>query len=62
MFLSLPQFPREDLLASLLTFRLLYFVVPLILASLLFGLREARIVAAGLARSGKLAWLVSARK
>ena len=62
MFLSLPQFPREDLLASLLTFRLLYFVVPLILASLLFGLREARLVVAGLARSRKLTRLVSARK
>ena len=60
--LGLPQFPREDLLASLLTFRLLYFVVPLILASLLFGLREARLVAAGLARSRKVTRLVSARK
>ena len=62
MFLSLPQFPREDLLASLLTFRLLYFVVPLLLASLLLGLREARKVATGIARSEKWARLVSARK
>jgi glycosyltransferase 2 family protein len=62
MFLSLPQFPRENLLASLLTFRLLYFVVPLLLASALLGLREARIVAAGLTRNRKLARFVSARK
>ncbi len=62
MFLSLPQFPRGDLLASLLTFRLLYFIVPLLLASLLFGLREARVVAAGFARGGKWTRLVSARK
>jgi len=62
MFLSLPQFPKEDLLASLLTFRLLYFVVPLLLASLLFGLREARTLAAIFARTGRLARLVSARK
>ena len=62
MFLSLPQFPREDLLASLLTFRLLYFVVPLLLASLMFGLREARTAAAVMTRSRKPARLVSARK
>ena len=62
MFLSLPQFPKENLLASLLTFRLLYFVVPLLLASLLFGLREARTLAAVFTRSGRLARLVSARK
>ncbi len=62
MFLSLPQFPREDLLASLLTFRMLYFVVPLLLASLLFGLREARMIAAVYARRGKLVRSISARK
>jgi glycosyltransferase 2 family protein len=62
MFLSLPQFPREDLLASLLTFRLFYFVVPLLLASLLFGLREARTVAAAMTRNEKSARSVIARK
>lgn len=62
MFLSLPQFPKENLLASLLTFRLLYFVVPLLLASLLFGVREARALVAGFGRGGRLARLVSARK
>ena len=62
MFLSLPQFPREDLLASLLTFRLFYFVVPLLLASLLFGLREARMVAAAMTRNEKAPRPVTARK
>lgn len=41
MLLSLPQIPPEALLASLLTFRLLYFVLPLLLAALTLGLREA---------------------
>lgn len=47
MFIGLPQFRREELLASLVTFRALYFVVPLLLAVLLLGLREVRNVAAG---------------
>jgi hypothetical protein len=47
MFIGLPQFRKEELLASLLTFRVLYFVVPLLLAVLLLGLREFRIVVAG---------------
>lgn len=45
MFIGLPQFRREDLLASLLTFRVLYFILPLFLAALLLGLREVRSVA-----------------
>ena len=48
MFIGLPQFRREDLLASLVTFRVLYFVVPLLLAVVLLGLREVRNVAAGM--------------
>ena len=48
MFIGLPQFCREDLLASLVTFRVLYFVIPLLLAVLLLGLREVRSVAAGM--------------
>ena len=44
MFVGLPQFQRENLLVSLLTFRFLYFVLPLVLAALLLGLREVRIV------------------
>jgi glycosyltransferase 2 family protein len=62
MFLSLPQFPREDLLASLLTFRLLYFVVPLLSAALLFGWRELRAAGTGMARRRNSARLVSVRK
>lgn len=42
MFVALPQFPPERLLASLLTFRLLYFVLPLLLAASTLGLREFR--------------------
>ena len=62
MFISLPQFPREDLLASLLTFRLFYFVVPLLLGALLFSLREARSVVAGIARTRKSGQRVNAQK
>ena len=34
---ALPQFQREELLAALLTFRALYFVLPLLLATLSLG-------------------------
>lgn len=47
MFIGLPQFQREELLASLLIFRLMNFVFPLGLAVSLFGLRECWIVAGG---------------
>jgi glycosyltransferase 2 family protein len=40
VLVGLAQFQREELLAALLTFRALYFVVPLILATLSLGLRE----------------------
>ncbi len=40
MFLGLPQFKKEELLACLLIFRLLYFVLPFAVAVLLLGLRE----------------------
>ncbi len=40
MFLGLPQYPKEDLLASLLVFRLLNFVLPLTLAASLYGVHE----------------------
>jgi hypothetical protein len=49
MLLGLPQFPREALLAALLTFRALYFLLPLFLASVSLGIRELRM----LARSAK---------
>jgi uncharacterized membrane protein YbhN (UPF0104 family) len=51
MFIALPQFHREELLASLLTFRVLYFVLPLLVAALLLGLREVRGIAAGIGRT-----------
>jgi len=41
MLVGLPQFPKEELLASLLVFRVLYFVIPLCLAAILLGTREA---------------------
>src|SRR6266540_973908 len=45
MLVGLPQFPKEELLASLLIFRFLYFVLPLSLAALLLGLRELWLLA-----------------
>jgi uncharacterized membrane protein YbhN (UPF0104 family) len=45
MVIGLPQFPREEFLAALLTFRILYFVLPLCLAALSLGLRELRMLA-----------------
>ncbi|MBV8286950.1 MAG: UPF0104 family protein [Hyphomicrobiales bacterium] len=40
MLVGLPQFAKEELLASLLIFRFLYFVLPVSVAALLLGLRE----------------------
>jgi uncharacterized membrane protein YbhN (UPF0104 family) len=45
MLIGLPQYNREELLATLLTFRVLDFFLPLLLATILFGLRELRLVA-----------------
>jgi uncharacterized membrane protein YbhN (UPF0104 family) len=45
LLIGLPQFPKEELLAALLTFRVAYFVVPFLLATLLLGLREFGLVA-----------------
>ncbi len=45
VLVGLAQFPREELLAALLTFRALYFVLPLALATLSLGLRELRMLA-----------------
>jgi uncharacterized membrane protein YbhN (UPF0104 family) len=50
ILIGLPQYPREELLATLLTFRVLDFFLPLMLATLLFGARELRLLA-GRARS-----------
>lgn len=40
MFVALWQFDKEDLLAGLLLFRLLYYVVPLAVALVILGIRE----------------------
>jgi len=45
MLVGLAQFQREEMLAALLTFRALYFVLPLLLAALSLGLREFRMLA-----------------
>jgi uncharacterized membrane protein YbhN (UPF0104 family) len=50
MLLGLPQFQREELLAALLTFRALYFVLPLLLATLSLGIRELHLLARPSAR------------
>ena len=44
MLVGLQQFPKEELLASLLVFRILYFVLPLCLAAIFLGAREAWIM------------------
>jgi hypothetical protein len=40
MLVGLPQFAKEELLASLLIFRFLYFMLPVSFAALLLGVRE----------------------
>jgi glycosyltransferase 2 family protein len=40
MLVALPQFGREQLLATLLVFRVLYFVIPFTLAISIMGVRE----------------------
>jgi glycosyltransferase 2 family protein len=45
MLIGLAQFQREELLAALLTFRALYFVLPLLFAALSLGARELRMLA-----------------
>jgi len=53
MLIGLPQFEKEELLASLLIFRVLYFVLPLFLAVLVLGIRELWLSAGGRARDAK---------
>ncbi|HEX4407165.1 MAG TPA: YbhN family protein [Xanthobacteraceae bacterium] len=50
LLIGLPQYPREELLAIVLTFRVLDFFLPLLLATLMFGSRELRLIA----RNGKV--------
>jgi len=45
MLVGLPQFAKEELLASLLIFRFLYFILPLSVAAILLGLRESSLIA-----------------
>jgi glycosyltransferase 2 family protein len=45
MLVALWQYHREDLLAGLLLFRLLYYIVPFALSLLILGLREILIAA-----------------
>ena len=40
MLVGLPEFEKEQLLASLLIFRALYFMLPFLLATLMLGIRE----------------------
>jgi hypothetical protein len=40
MLIALFQFDREDVLAGLLLFRLVYYIIPFALALLILGLRE----------------------
>ncbi|MGN6747381.1 MAG: lysylphosphatidylglycerol synthase transmembrane domain-containing protein [Xanthobacteraceae bacterium] len=44
VLVGLPQFPREELLAALVTFRVLDFFLPLLLATVMFGARELRLL------------------
>jgi len=44
ILVGLPQYPREELLATLLTFRVLDFFLPLMFATLMFGARELRLL------------------
>ena len=45
LLIGLSQFGKEELLASLLTFRVVYFVIPFLLATLVLGLRELGLLA-----------------
>jgi uncharacterized membrane protein YbhN (UPF0104 family) len=45
MLVGLPQFQKEELLAALLIYRFLYFVLPLFCAALLLGTRELWLIA-----------------
>lgn len=62
MFIGLPQFPREPLLAALVTFRVLYFILPLLLAVLLLGVREVRAIVTGNSAPYGCSISLSARK
>jgi uncharacterized membrane protein YbhN (UPF0104 family) len=50
MLIGLPQFQKEELLASLLIFRALYFMLPLSIAAVFLGAREVSLMAKTAAR------------
>lgn len=54
MLVGLLQFEKEELLASLLIFRVLYFILPLFLAVLVLGIRELWFSAGSDAKRGEL--------
>jgi glycosyltransferase 2 family protein len=54
LLVSLPAFEKEGLLASLLIFRALYFLLPFIIALLMLGLRELWLAVRGTDSSGSL--------
>jgi uncharacterized membrane protein YbhN (UPF0104 family) len=51
MLIALWQYDREDLLAGLLLFRLLYYIIPFMLALLILGVREIMLAVAGRTRA-----------
>jgi len=55
ILLSLPQVPRNELLGALLAYRAVYYLLPLVLAALLFGVRELQAHTPRLSRAGALA-------
>jgi phosphatidylglycerol lysyltransferase len=53
--LLLPQVPSDQLLGSLLAYRAVYYIAPLVVAALLFGAEELRAQSANLARAQAIA-------
>ena len=59
MLVGLPHFAKEELLASLLIFRFLYFILPLALGAILLGFRESSLLARSATdlKQSKAQWL-----
>ena len=55
MLVALWQYDKEDLLAGLLLFRLLYYIIPFALSLLILGMREIMLARQGLASAGAAA-------
>jgi glycosyltransferase 2 family protein len=61
VLIGLPQYPREELLAALVTVRMLDFFLPLMLATVMFGARTATAGSTPAKSAGQhVAWLVVA--